>query len=177
MGASFPSPPPALSATICCHHLPAKSNKSGGSRYFPAFPFLFMRFPKTVSRVKEAIILVLCASHNVYHSADGNHVSKSISQGILLSCLNLPFSILPEPSSPIMSRLPHSIESTPSHYNLLPPCFDAVAPSSPPALYLPSPLYCKRPLLQSKGYGLFPQSSLPPHRASDEGQFRLIFFF
>ena len=120
MGASFPSPPPALSATICCHHLPAKSNKSGGSRYFPAFPFLFMRFPKTVSRVKEAIILVLCASHNVYHSADGNHVSKSISQGILLSCLNLPFSILPERSSPIMSRLPHSIESTPSHYNLLP---------------------------------------------------------
>ena len=38
------------------------------------------------------------------------------------------------------------------------PCFDAVAPSSPPALYLPSPLYCKRPLLQSRGYGLFPQS-------------------
>ena len=153
---------------LCDHMLSSdKSNKSGGSRYFPAFPFLFILFPKTASRVKEAIILVLCASHNVYHSADGNHVSKSISQGILLSCLNLPFSILPEPSSPIMSRLPHSIESTPSHYNLLPPCFDAVAPSSPPALYLPSPLYCKRPLLQSRGYGLFPQSSGShlPHRA------------
>ena len=37
------------------------------------------------------------------------------------------------------------------------PCFDAVAPS--PALYLPPrTLYCKRPLLQSRGYGLFPQS-------------------
>ena len=37
------------------------------------------------------------------------------------------------------------------------PWFEAVAPSPlAPALYLP--LYCKRPLLQSRGYGLFPQS-------------------